>query len=329
MAGSMRPPSRTLSGVSDDATAIVTQAASGPAPASAAGRERHGLLVSIVVTAALGALGVAWGLLSGSQMILLDGIYAVIGIATSWLLLRASALAAAGPTRSYPFGREAVTPLVIGIQGTILVATLLYAAAEAVFTILRGGSAVTAGSAILYSVLITAASLVVWRWLQRGAGASDLLVAEATAWRIAALRGVGMVVGFTVLLAIQGSSLDRFAPYVDPVMVLVTCLVFLPPPIRMIRTTIVELLEGSPPARVSEPVHAALDRVTAAFELRDVAIRMTKVGPKLYLEVEATARPDVTIGQVDGLRADIERSLAHLPYDLWLNLELRPPAAQG
>jgi cation diffusion facilitator family transporter len=294
-------------------------------PAPAAGAERRGLLGSIAATATLGVIGVVWGLVFGSQMILLDGVYGVIGIATAWLLLRASSLATAGPTRAYPFGREAATPLAIGIQGVILATTLLYAALEAVLTIRDGGSDVTAGSGIVYSVLITVASLLVWRRLRAGAGTSDLLIAEATAWRIGALRGVGMVVGFTILALITGSMLDGVAPYVDPVMVLITCVAFLPAPLRMIRGTIVELLEGAPSPEVEASVRSALDRLSADFELRAVEIRMTKVGPKLYLEVDAEARPDVTLGQVDQLRLDIEEGVRHLPYDVWLNLDLRPP----
>ena len=116
-------------------------------------RESAALRVSIVGTALLGVMGVAWGVVSGSQMILLDGVYAVIGIATTGLLMRASFLARTGPTGRYPFGREAATPLAIGIQGVVLTATLGYAALEAVFTILDGGSDVTAGSGIAYSVI--------------------------------------------------------------------------------------------------------------------------------------------------------------------------------
>jgi predicted Co/Zn/Cd cation transporter (cation efflux family) len=296
-----------------------------PAPGpEATAREAVALRVSIAATALLGLLGVAWGIVSGSQMILLDGVYAVIGIATTGLLMRASSLAGAGPSRRYPFGREAATPLAIGIQGIVLTATLGYAALEAVFTIRDGGSEVTAGSGIAYSVLITAASIVVWRWLAARAGTSDVLGSESTAWRIGALRGVGMIVGFTVLLAVTGSALDGLAPYVDPVMVLITCVVFLPTTLAMIRSTTIELLEGSPPPRVAAALDAALAPVQAGFELRDIAIRASKVGPKLYLEVEAFADPGVTVAQVEALRQAIEAGTAHLPYDIWLNLDIRP-----
>src|SRR5262245_19782521 len=72
--------------------------------------ERRVLMVSIVAALLLGTIGIVWGIASGSQMILLDGMYGIVGILTSWLLLRASTMADKGATRRYPFGREAVTP---------------------------------------------------------------------------------------------------------------------------------------------------------------------------------------------------------------------------
>jgi predicted Co/Zn/Cd cation transporter (cation efflux family) len=291
--------------------------------------ERRVLIVSIAVSAVLGVLGVAWGIASGSQMILLDGVYGIIGIATSVLLLRASTIASAAPSSTYPFGRQAITPFVIGIQGLVLLVTLGYAAIEAAYAIAHGGSTVTAGSGVLYSVIVTVACLVTWGWLRRSSGSSELLRAETVGWRIAAFRGVGMLVGFTILALVTGSRFDHLAPYVDPVMVLVTCVAFLPAPLGMVRSTVLELLEGAPPPVVRRHVEAALDDVSAAFELEGVVVRMSKLGSKLYLEVEARARPDVTLGEVDRLRRDIVRSLDHLPYEVWLNLDLRPAIDGG
>lgn len=292
--------------------------------APSAETERATLVESIVATAALGILGIAWGLAVGSQMILLDGIYAVIGIATSWLLLKASGLASVGPSRGYPFGREGATPIVIGIQGFVLLATLLYAAVEAAFTIIDGGSTVAPGWAILYSAIVTVACIVVWMRIRRAAGHSDLLVAESIGWRVAAMRGVGMLVGFTILWLVMNSSFASIAPFIDPVMVIVTCVVFVRAPIEMIRTTIVELLEGAPPERVRVPIEQAVDAVVERYDLDPPVVRMTKIGPKVYLQVDGTAGADVTIAQEHEVRVDLQRRLEAMPYDVWLNLELRP-----
>lgn len=286
--------------------------------------ERRPLLRSIALSGLIGVAGIAWGLASGSQMILLDGAYSLIGLVVSWLLLLASRLAGTEPGGRFSFGRESVTPLVIGIQGFIMLATLAYAAFESVATILDGGSDVTAGSAIVYSTISTAASLAFWFWLRSVSGDSDLLVAESTAWRIGALRGTGMLLGFVTMAVLEGSARSDAARYIDPAMVLITCVLFVSAPIQMVRATIVEILEGEPDEDIRAPVLAAVAQVTETLGLADPVTRMTKVGPKLYVEVEGAVHPDVTIAVQHRVREDLRASLDHLPYDLWLNVELLP-----
>jgi predicted Co/Zn/Cd cation transporter (cation efflux family) len=193
--------------------------------------ERHALRRS--VTAVLGALGIGWGLAVGSQMIVLDGAYAAIGLVVSWLLLLASRLVDRGATHRYPYGREAMTLL-------------------------------------------------------------------------------------------SRSPVAGAVPFVDPAMVLLSVVVLLPAPLRMVRTTFVELLEGAPSEDVQAPVRAVLDDLAARYELSGPELRMTKIGPKLYVEVDAFAAPDVTIGTEEELRQRLERAPETLPFDVWLNLELHP-----
>lgn len=288
---------------------------------------RSTLLVSIVATAAIGGIGVVWGIVGGSQMILLDGVYAVIGIVVSFLLLGASTLADVPPSRRFPYGRSGATPLVIGIQGLVLAATLVYAAAEAVFVIVDGGSDIAAGWGIAYAALATASSVIVWLWLARRAGSADVLMSEATAWKVASLRGVGMIAGFGVLGLLEDSRWDAAAPYVDPVMVLVTCVVFLPAPYRMVRTTVDEVMEAAPASSVRVPVIEAIEAVASQYELDEPAIRLSKLGPRLYVEVDVAVGADVTIELQHQVRVDLEQRLALIPYDVWLTLEMLPRPA--
>lgn len=280
----------------------------------------------MAVTGLLGVVGVAWGIQSGSQMILFDGVYGLIGIAVSFLLLRASARAEGGPTPKFPYGREAMTPLAIGVQGVVILATLLYAIVEAVYVIRDGGSDVTAGSAIIYSCVVTAASFAFWFWVRARSAASELIASEAMAWRLGAFRGVGMVIGFVLLAAVTGSRWDGASRYIDPVMVLVTCAAFVGAPLRTVRDTILELLESAPRRDVQAPVLAAVGEVFADGGLATPDVRMSKVGPKLYVEVDGTAASDATLAFEHELRRAVQRRLDDLPYEVWLNLELRPEA---
>jgi predicted Co/Zn/Cd cation transporter (cation efflux family) len=291
--------------------------------ASGSAREQRLLLQSMILGGAFGVVGVVWGLAAGSQIILFDGVYASLAILLSWLSLRASQLVAAGATVRYPYGREALAPLVIAVQGMALLGTCLYAIVTSVQSILDGGSEVDAGSAALYGLITTVGALAVWFHLRRYAAQSELVGAETAQWAAGWLLSLGMLVAFGAVLLLEGTSYDGIASYVDPVLVLVVCMAFLPAPFRMVRTTVVELLEGAPPADVQAPVRALVEQVTEEFGLTEPVVRMSKLGTKLYLEVDylvEAGRWDVS--DADRVRHALRDRLASLPYTVWLNVDL-------
>jgi predicted Co/Zn/Cd cation transporter (cation efflux family) len=287
-------------------------------------QERHALIVSIFATAGLSFLGILWGLAIGSQMILFDGFFGLIGIITSGLLLRASMLAAKKPSRLFPYGQQSTTPLVIGIQGFVILATLAYAAVESAITIRNGGSHFSPLVAIPYGVIAAIGSIAIAWWLRRKVKNSELIKAESTAWMIGGLRGVGMIVGFACMMLIDGSSWDAVVPFIDPAMVLLTCVIFIRPPLKMLRSTIHELLEGAAGPAVQSPVLEAIASIQSQFNLADPIIRINKVGSKLYVEVDAYAAPEMTIAVEHEIRNLLEEKLQSLPYKIWLNLDLLP-----
>jgi len=277
------------------------------------------MLASIVLAVA----GVVWGLVSSSQIVLFDGMWGILGIGLTWLSLHAARAVAGGPTPRYPFGREALAPLVIAIQGVALLATCTYASIDAVLVILDGGSDVSADAAFAYGVLTLAAAVVVWWWLrQRGRG-SELLAAEATQWLAGAALSLGMVVAFGAVLLLRDTDYSGAGRYADPGLVLAVCVLLVPTPLRMIRSTVVELLEGAPPDAVQVSVRGAVSAVRAEFGLDEPYLRATKVGRKLYVEVDfVVPGEDWHVSDEDRIRRALEARLRHLPFDLWLNVEL-------
>ena len=285
--------------------------------------ERHALRWSMVATGSLAVLGVVWGILSGSSVILFDGAYGALGVALTWLAIVASRLVAGGPTAKYPFGREALAPMVITLQGIALLGTCLYASIDAVMVIVDGGSDVSAGSAMVYGFISALTAVAVWLWLRGPARHSDLLRAEATQWLAGTALAGAVIVAFAVVLVLDRADLGRAGAYVDPALVLVSCAVLIPTPIRMIRTTVVELLEGAPDSEVQRPVQAAVNEVRVEFGLDDPFLRMTKTGRKLYVEADFLVRGrDWDVADEDEIRRAILDRLVHLPYDVWLNVEL-------
>lgn len=291
--------------------------------------ERRALRFSIAASSAIGAVGIVVGLAADSQTIVLDGAYAFVGVVVSWLALLVSRLVARGPTKDYPYGREALTPLVVGIQGFVLLAVVVYAGFGAVQVIADGGADVEAGVAFGYAVGTTLAAVWSWHWLARRMGDSDLVRAEVAAWRVSCVLGAGMVAGFGVLLVLRRSSWSDVAPYVDPVMLLVLVVALVPAPLAMVRTTFVELLEGAPAPALRDEVTRVISAVHERCALPAPDVQMTKVGTKLYVDVEGTAPSTMTIGDEQRVRDEIEGSLDRLPLNIWLSYHLVPAHQPG
>lgn len=294
-----------------------------PVDRSPATLEHQALRWSMAGAVVLGALGISWGLIAGSQIVLFDGLFALIGLVLAWASLSAARVVDAGPTANFPFGREGLTPLVIAAQGLVLLGTCLYASFDSLLVIRDGGSDVAAASVLGYAALTLVATLFLAWSLRRSVPESELVAAEVTQWRAGALLSLAMLIGFSFALVLEQSTDSTAARYIDPALVLVACAIIVPTPVRMLRSTFRELLEGAPPDEVQGPVLAAIEQVRAAFDLGEPRVRLSKLGRKLYVEVAfIVADPRWDVAAEDDVRRAVAAELSDLHFDVWLNVDL-------
>ncbi|NUU19231.1 cation transporter [Cellulomonas humilata] len=283
--------------------------------------ERRAIHESIAGAAVLGTLAVVWGIAAQSRVLLFDGAFILLGIVLSALSLMASRAAAESPTTRFPFGKAAVTPLAIAVQGVALLGTLLYAAVDAVAIITAGGSDVAAGTVVAYGLITMTCSYALARWLTHRAPSSELVAAEVAQWRAGALLSLVFAVGAGLALAL--SSVGDVVRYVDPVLVLVACLVLAPIPLRLLRAAGLELLEAAPPPLVQNTLDAAVASVRAEFGLDEPFVRSTKLGSRLYVEVDfVVPSGEWDVAGEDRVRRALIAHLEPLGYELWANVEL-------
>lgn len=280
---------------------------------------RRALRLSVAGGVVVVALAVGIGLWTGSQVILFDGVQAFIGIGLAWLALRAARIVQRGPTDRFPFGREALSPLVVGVEAIALLATCAYAGLEAVNTILAGGGELPAAPQLVYAAVTSVLALWVWRVLRRLPD-TGIVAAEAIAWFAGAVLSVAMLVAFGGALLLESTGFDAVAAYVDPVLLLLACIAFVIPPIGMLRTAFHELLEGVPPGPLHDQVHALVLATSTQFGLDEPTVRMSKLGPKLYLEVEFLVDGAWTVERSDDVRRDLLARLDPVPHDPWVTV---------
>ncbi|WP_460308054.1 cation transporter [Actinocorallia aurea] len=277
----------------------------------------------MAVSVGLGVVALGWGFAAGSQVILLDGVYVVLGLGLSALALYASRAASAEPTPRFPFGREPLVPMVVGVQGLALFGTLAYAAVEAVRVVLGGGSEVAPASLAAYGAVGGLASLATYGYLARRGPRSDLIRAEAAGWFAGAVSSLLIAVGGVVALLLVKAGWRGAAAYSDSVLVLVTCVMLVGLPVRMLRQAVSELLESAPDPAVQQRIGAAVERARASEGLPEPVLRTSKMGNRVYVEVGFVVPPGrCDIADEDRVRRSLHDDLAALPYTPWIVVEI-------
>jgi cation diffusion facilitator family transporter len=297
-------------------------------PSDRQAAEHRALVLSMVGAGAFAALGIVLGIATGSQVILFDGVFSLLGVLLAGMALGAAKVAGRQPTSSFPFGRESFAPLVIGVEGVALLATCVYAGIGAVATIASGGGEVAGGWSIAYAVVAFVVPLGVAGWLDRTSD-SELVAAEATQWRAAGIFGLGMLLAFVVAGVLTRAGFTAAAAYIDPALVLVAAVVFTLPPLRMLRTMARELLEAAPDAELQAQVRVAIDQVVQQHGLDEHHLRTAKVGPKLYVEVDFLVDPEWRVAQSDVVRHSVLAALRDLPFEPWLTVEFTADPSWG
>ena len=284
-------------------------------------RERQALTLSVLFGLLFAISGIAIGIFAGSQIILFDGFYTFLGIFLTWMAMRVSKLVEVGPTERFPYGREALVPLIIGIEGVALLATCAYAIFNAILQIVNGGAEVPGNWSLVYATASLIIPGIIWWQLRRIAASSELVKAEALQWLSGTGLGAAIFVGFVAARLLAHSRIGAVSHYVDPSLVIVACFIFVGTPAGMVRRTFLELIEGAPDPVLVETAEVALAEVANVFQLTDRHMRMTKIGRKFYVEIDFVVPITWTVAQSDDVRRMLFKTLRTIPHDLWLTLE--------
>src|SRR6188768_1608510 len=116
--------------------------------------EQGTLKFSIALTICLGVLGVASGLVTGSQAIIFDGIYSFVDVVPTVVSLLVVKLIARGSSRRFQFGYWHLEPLVAVLRDSILAVACIYATIDAVTSLAGGGREVEYGLAAWWAGIL-------------------------------------------------------------------------------------------------------------------------------------------------------------------------------
>lgn len=284
--------------------------------------EQRALRISIWVSISFAVISVVWGLLARSEVILLDAVFTPLFLLMTLGSLIVSRIVAKGPSRMFPFGRNALAPLFVIAQAIIFFGALGYAILEAVRVILAGGSEVAGASLLAYGLVSALVSLITWRVLVRMARDRPLVEAEAAGWLSGVPGSAVIAAGGVVVLLLGGTRFAAAVPYVDPALVIIVSIGLLMIPVGLLRRSLRDLQTARPDAELVDQVETVVETVRVAEGLPEPILRVGRLGAILDVALAFVLPPGTgDIACEDRVRRAVRDRLADLPYGVWITVE--------
>ena len=296
-------------------------------------RTEQGVLqTSIAVTVFVACFGILFGILTGSFSISFDGVYALADASMTILALIVSRLITnytsnVGSRRlreRFSLGFWHLEPIVLGMNGVLLMGVSIYALINAISSLLAGGHLLKFDYAIVYAAVTLAVCFImafIARRANRSIG-SEFVALDATAWMMSGGITAALLVAFVGGYLVDGTALAWVAPYIDPAVLALVCIVIIPMPVQTVRQALADILLLTP-----EDLKTHVDAVAAStvekYGFLSYRAYVAKVGRLNQVElyfIVPHGLPPKTVEEWDRTRDEIGDAIGYEGPDRWLTI---------
>lgn len=285
----------------------------------------HILVISTVGALIFSVTGIFLGIISNSDMVLLDGLYAVLSLLISTLSLFTSIIIKKPNRESFPFGKYIFQPLTIIFNSSILLLLCILSLISSIYAIMQGGRNINANIGLFYGVFSFIGCGIICLLLSKNRKKSDLIYAEMLQWLLDTCVSFGLVLGFILMFILKYTELSWLIPYIDPFLVLVTGIILIVMPIRLLYKSGKEIISMSASEEVQYDIYNIVKKKNLEYNIREEDIRISKMGQVIYIDLQNIVDKYSyiqTIEEADIYRNEIidEINRNFINFDKWLNI---------
>ena len=257
---------------------------------------------------------------SGSDALLLDGLYTAVMAGASVIAARVSRAALQPRSRAYPFGASGQEPLYVLFRTLVLLGIIAFAmvsAAAKVLSHLQGGAVPPVrleGLGWYFSAMVL---LNLWLWgvfvrsWSNGGGNSDMLRGMAISARFDAVISAGTGLALLGSPLLLSTPLADLVPIADALVVLVLSLALLGEPIGILQNAMAEAAGSGQtiPATTHRSCCAAIAPALKQNTCELIELAMIRLGRTVTAVAYVEPATGLSADDVDGLRLAVEQEL--------------------
>lgn len=273
---------------------------------------------------AVAIAGIITGFVSGAQSILFDGFFSLIATFIKVLMLITARLIAKESNQRFQFGFWHLEPMVLLIEGSFLLLIAIYAFLNGVFGIINGGREIELGLVIVYAAVFTVVEFIYFFYVRHRNRKlkSTLIQFDNISWLVDAMLSAGLLVSFLTALLLKTQGYEKWAVYVDPLILILLALSMLAPSFKILGPALRDVL-GIAPDQLDDKVRQVMDEAKVEHGFDDYLSYVQKHGRACFIEIHIVLPKDYWldgIGQLDSLREEISAKLGKPDAARWLTI---------
>lgn len=288
--------------------------------------EQRTLKVSVVTIIGLALAAFGYGLYIQSEVVILDGVFALISLLGSGLYLLAARLVTLPSDRRFQYGYAHIEPLVNSINGLMMLVVCVYAFLNGLEGLRGEGSQVDPSSVIWYSLITGVVCAVVWAYESAVARRieSQLVRNDAREWLISLSFSTVTMVGFAIVFVLPEPWRSLWARYADSALVCLMALLLLPVPLRIINKNVREVLMMTSTDEVLvSRIETVVSQIRTEFDIDSHTSHIVKIGRMHFVEINLVVGPAFEpqrVADLDRLRARIWAAVDRPLDEAWLSI---------
>ncbi|WP_028379428.1 cation diffusion facilitator family transporter [Legionella pneumophila] len=286
--------------------------------------ERRALKISIAATFLLAVVGILFGLLSGSLAIVFDGMFNMVDTVISILAFFVARLLTSKGNRRFQYGYWHIEPMVLVLNGCILILLCTYALVNAIGSLMSGGHELNFDWAFVFALLVFFLSTGMYFYLikKNRKIKSEFLRLDIQSWLMSALISTSLLLAFGIATFLHDGTYGYFTPYIDPLIlaILTAFLIFVP--IAAVRDAMRDIFRMAP-LDLDKKIREFLDELIKQRNFKSYTSYVAKIGRAQFIEIHIVVPmgyPISSIEALDEIRNEITLAIGEDTPQRWLTI---------